>query len=91
MSSPSSSAQWCAGIRDSGPAANNHVTLTFSEAVLVEAIVSRGLDHVDDGISYVSRFSILYQANQTNQELQQYRVSESAWISSSFKFILIFL
>ena len=71
VGAPSSAAQWCAAAQSS-PAVGNYVNLTFSEEVVVEGVVSRGLQHIDDGISFVSRFSLHYQTNQAREDLQQY-------------------
>ena len=67
--SSSDEEQWCANTANSGPAVGNYINLTFSESILVEAIVSRG-HNVGEQPVFVSSFSILHSLG-TNP-LQQY-------------------
>lgn len=56
---PSNSREYCL-VEQESPSVGNYINMTFVHTMLVEKVVSRGLDFPDDGVSYVSNFSILY-------------------------------
>ena len=61
--------RWCANTENSGPAVGNHINMSFTEPILIEAIVTRG-HTVGDQPVFISSFSIFHQIGTV--PLQQY-------------------
>lgn len=81
---PSNSEEYCSHENDSPPV-GNYVNITFVHPMIVEKIVSRGLNHTstsDTGFSYVSNFSIYY-TNMTDGELQLYHEVSHQYLAHS--------
>ena len=78
--SSSDDEQWCANTENSGPAVGNHVNMSFTEPILVEAIVTRG-HTVGDQPVFISSFSIFHQLGTV--PFQQYNKVSTTIISSS--------
>ena len=70
---PSDSEEYCLQ-EDESPPVGNYVNITFVHPMLVEKIVSRGLNYTgdtDNGVSYVSNFTILY-TSAVNRSMKHY-------------------
>ena len=70
---PSDSEEYCLQ-EDDSPPVGNYVNITFVHPMIVEKIVSRGLNYTsgaDNGISYVSNFTILY-TSEINETMKLY-------------------